>query len=77
MNLYRVTTKKGYGDCGVFHVVAQDAGQAYAAVRAFLDNKDLCFTNERALDRVELLAEGKLYPECGSRLLHTGGLVTQ
>ncbi len=74
MNLYRVTlkgmtvpmgTSVAYG---VAYVVADDPTAAYQKVRDSLDKEDLGFGKDRALDRVELLAEGEKYPDCGYRL---------
>lgn len=65
--LFRVTTK------GLttreHYVVAADAGSAYQVVRSFLDAKEWGFSKDRALDKVELIAEQAEYPECGT-ILH-------
>jgi len=50
------------------YVVAEDAADAYRRVRAELDKTDLGFTKGREMDKVELLAEEGMYPECGLRL---------
>ena len=65
--LFRVTTK-GLTDRG-HYVVAAEAGAAYQVVRSFLDTKDWGFPKDRALDKVELVAEQQDYPECGT-ILH-------
>jgi hypothetical protein len=72
MNLYRVTTRKGHGKCGVFYVVSTDPTAAYCMVRDYLNKNDLCFTNERELDKIELLASPAPAPECETILLITG-----
>lgn len=51
------------------YVVADDAGQAYAKVLAFLESKDIGVASDRALDKVELIARPPPYPACGT-LLH-------
>lgn len=68
--LFRVTTK-GYSapKYGRDHyVVAADAGSAYQVVRSDLDRRNYGFTDDRALAKVELLAEQAEYPECGTPL---------
>lgn len=74
MNLYRVFCKgmttriAGNPAHGVSYVVASNAETAYRIVRGALNDMCLGFAAERALDRVELLAENDSYPECGYRL---------
>ena len=63
--LFRVKTKSMHEH----FVVAADAGVAYQIVRHFLDTKDWGFPKDRALDKVELIAEQADYPECGT-ILH-------
>lgn len=67
-SLYRVTCVGMTASHGVAYVVARDAAAAYRRVRDDLDARDLGFHKERALDRVELLAEDAPYPGCGRRL---------
>ena len=67
--LFRVTTRKGFGPYGCFYVVALDPEDAYSEVRRYLDKNELCYANERELDRVELLAENYKYAECETILL--------
>ena len=73
MNLYRVTlrgmtSRIGSSQAyGVAYVAALNAQDAYSAVRRSLDREDIGFVADRALDRVELLAEDGAYPECGHR----------
>lgn len=69
--LYRVTTRKG--NPGMFYVVATGPTAAYKAVRVFLDENDFFFTHERELDRIELIAEHTVYPDCATRLLFGEG----
>ena len=68
--LFLVTTKgvsaPKYGR--QHYVLASDAGAAYQVVRSVLDNRDYGFRDDRALDKVELLAEQAEYPECGMPL---------
>ena len=71
MKLYRVTlrgmtstlmgTQTAYG---APFVVADSLDGAYQVVRGYLDRKDLGFTRDREVDRVELLAEEGDYPSC-------------
>ncbi len=46
--------------------------EAYEQVRKFLDDNDLCFSDERELDTIELLAENTRYPACKKMLLMQG-----
>lgn len=64
MNLYRVTTRKGSGMYGECYALAQSADAAYKKVRKYLDDKDLCFSKERELAKVELVAGPPDYPDC-------------
>lgn len=72
--LYRVTLRGMKsaicgGICyGVAYVVAEDAQEAYRRVRSTLDQEDVGFSSDRALEKVELVAEAGRYPECGTRL---------
>ena len=75
LKLYRVTCRGMHGGMassqahGIAYVVAEDSAAAYRKVRAALDSADLGFAQERALDKVELIAEDADYPECGHKLL--------
>lgn len=69
MNLYRVTTKKGFGRYGVFYVIANDPTSAYTMVKGYLDKNDICFLNERELDKIELIASPPPYPLCDTIIL--------
>jgi len=42
---------------GISYVVADDSDQAYKKVKKFLDDNDIGFSNERGLDKIELIAE--------------------
>ena len=53
---------------GSAYVVAEDSEEAYRKVRASLDKRDLGFSNEREMYRVELMAENTDYPPCGHSL---------
>jgi hypothetical protein len=74
-NLYRVTLRgmktsiAGTVAYGVSYVLASNPTSAYATVRYFLDKNDLGFSHERQLEKIELIAECKRYPECGT-ILH-------
>lgn len=69
MKLYKITLR-GFlaSDYRVSFALANNADAAYKKVRAFLDEKDLGFAKDRALESAELVAEGGDYPECGVRL---------
>jgi len=66
--LYAVTIRGGHSATGVdYHesfVVAESPNEAYDLVKNFLDNSKLCFTDERELESVTLLAEATRYPRC-------------
>ena len=74
MKLYRVTcrgmtsTIGGNVAHGLAYVVAENSADAYQRVRTELDNIDLGFAKDREMDKVELLAEEGMYPNCGHRL---------
>ncbi len=53
---------------GVAYVVAEDPGEAYAKVRQALEKRDVGFSSDREMDRIELLAEESEYPACGKVL---------
>lgn len=65
--LYRVTLRGmtltwGSGTAyGVSYVVAKNSDEAYQKVKKFLNEKDLGYSYERALDKVELIAEEYQY----------------
>jgi len=59
MKLYKVTVK-GKKQA---YVIASNAEEAYQMFRSFLDAENLMFQRDRALDRVELLAEEDKYAE--------------
>ena len=79
MNLFRVTCR-GASSLGsaymaslsnqykTHYVVAEDAGQAYAKVLAFLESKNIGFASDRALEKVELIAGPPPYQACGTFL---------
>ena len=68
MKLYRVRCRGMTDSHGTAYVVAKDAGAAYAMLRASLDRRDLGFSRDREMDRVELVAEVGAYPGCGCAL---------
>lgn len=73
MKLYKVTLKGMTFAClgaayGVSYVVAENPDLAYKKVREFLDKKDLGFSKERELDKIELLAEDYQYTDTGHML---------
>ena len=66
--LYKVTCRGMRSTHGTAYVVANDAGDAYARVRAELDKRDLGFTDDREMESVELIAEDCQYPSCKVQL---------
>lgn len=67
-SLFRVTLRGMRDSHGVSYVVAEDAGKAYERVLADMNKRDLGFSKDRALDKVELIAEEREYAKCGTRL---------
>ena len=72
--LYRVTLRgMTYSSTGVAYgssyVIAENSDEAYKKVRKFLDENDLGFANDRALGKVELIADSYRYTDVGC-LLH-------
>ena len=74
MYLYRVTCR-GMGHClgstmthGIGYVVASNPDEAYKKMRFELDTKNLGLSSERALEKIELIAEEGRFAECGTRL---------
>ena len=68
--LYRVTCRGMHGgmssEChGIAYVIAENTEQAYQTLRTSLDTKNLGFEKERALEKVELVAESAECPGCG------------
>lgn len=66
--LFRVTCKGMFDSHGCAYVIAVGPTQAYDIVRADLDARDLGFLKDRALDKVELIAEEAEFPEGARRL---------
>ncbi|NLH78771.1 MAG: hypothetical protein GX465_17250 [Acidobacteria bacterium] len=66
--LYAVTIRGGHSATGVdYHesfVVAESPNEAYGLVRDFLEERNICFIDERELDSITLLAEASRYPRC-------------
>jgi len=76
VKLYRVHIRGGHNclstDYHETYVVAKSPNEAYEQVRKFLDDNDLCFSDDRELDTIELLAENTRYPACKKMLLMQG-----
>jgi hypothetical protein len=72
--LWKVTCRGMHGGIadnaahGIAYVVADDPEEAYRKVRDSLDKRDLGFSKERELSKVELLAAEANYPDCGHTL---------
>lgn len=54
-----------YSTC---YVIATHPTEAYEVVKKYLDEQDLGFEEERALQSIELIAEDDEFPECDHRL---------
>lgn len=66
--LYRVTLRgMTYNSTGVIHgvsyVIAKDSDTAYKKLREHLDKKNIGLSKDRALDKIELVAEAYEYTE--------------
>lgn len=74
MKLWKVTCRgmlSGLGTShahGIAYVVAENSDLAYRQLRTSLNKRDLGFTHERELGKVELIAAEGEYPECGITL---------
>jgi hypothetical protein len=67
LKLFRVSIK-AIGRYKNSYVVATNTDTAYKLIKNFLDSKDLCFSKDRELESIELLAEAYEYPDCGINL---------
>ena len=65
MKLYRITLRNSYS---APYVVADNPEEAYQIVKKYLDEKDLCFREEREFHSAELLAESCDYSNCKTQL---------
>jgi len=76
LKLYKVSIRGGFNvmstDYHESYVVARSPNDAYARVKKFLDDNDLCFSDERELKRIELIAECRRYPACQTMLFVEG-----
>lgn len=75
MKLYKVTCRGMTTTCmgtqtahGVAYVVAENASEAYSKLRKSLDDHDLGYSRDREMDKVELIADIRDYPDCGYKL---------
>lgn len=72
--LYRVTCRgmtyvmAGVPAHGTAYVVSENPDEAYKKVRNALDRLDLGFSQDREMNKVELIAEEIDYPDCCIRL---------
>lgn len=53
---------------GIAYVLAHNPGEAYDKHRAFLDEENLGYDQDRELDKVELVAQVGAYPPCRTHL---------
>lgn len=56
MTLYKVTTVRGSGRYGVVHVRETDPTAAYNKVKNYLNDNGICYTSERELKSIEIVA---------------------
>jgi hypothetical protein len=68
--LYRVTLRgMKYSSTGVVYgvsyAIAENPDEAYKKVKKYLDEKDLGFSKDRALEKIELIAEDYQYTDSG------------
>ena len=68
MKLFKVNLR-ATGDYSCFYVIASDPTIAYNKVRKYMDDEDLCFSHDREMESIELLAEASKYPECDRILI--------
>ena len=71
--LYRVTlrgmTYSVIGPIyGIAYVIADDPDKAYKKLKVDLEKRDLGFSHQRELDKIELIAENVEYPDCNTIL---------
>ena len=66
--LYTVTIRGGHNapetDYHESFVIAESPNEAYDLVRNFLDERKLCFPDQRELESITMLAEATRYPKC-------------
>ena len=53
---------------GISYVIAENTDEAYNKVRKFLNEKDLGFSKDRELDKIELIADSYQYTNVGCLL---------
>jgi hypothetical protein len=68
LKLYRITCKGMRDSHGVSYAVAHDPSEAYQLVREHLDHQEFGFGKDRAMEKIELVAEVGTYTECGISL---------
>jgi len=66
MKLFMINLK---GFCKPFYVSAEGLSDAYGKLRSSLDKREIGFTKDRCLSRIELIAEEGDYPECEIRFI--------
>jgi hypothetical protein len=53
---------------GIAYVIADDANEAYQILKYSLEKRNLGYSKDRELSKVELIAEETSYPDCGTSL---------
>lgn len=53
---------------GISYVIAYNAEEAYRKVKSTLDTNDIGYSRDRALDKIELLAENDRYTDTNTIL---------
>ena len=72
MKLYRINLRGSFDSVGIPYVVADDPTTAYDTVRCFLNDRELGFPKERAMESIELIADESEYPDCRDMLFLAG-----
>lgn len=70
MRLYRVTLR-GFRLNGenINYAVAEDSNEAYLKVRKFFDSKNYGLSEDREMDKIELIADEDEYCACKTLLI--------
>jgi hypothetical protein len=76
VKLYLVRIRGGYSSVSTnyneIYVIADNPTAAYDMVFDYLDKNDLCFTDDRELKNITLIAEASPYPKCKTMIFIPG-----
>lgn len=71
MKLYLVTVHGFYSSPYRYsYVVAKDPTAAYTVVREYFEKKNLGFYQDRELEKIELVADDRTYPDTARAFFH-------